>query len=320
MLSSRAVVQRIAVRTGYPVVAAWSQRSHGSMGTVLGVVRHHTGTRVNHASTDDYPTLRVVRDGRADLLGPLCTWGIGRSGTVYLISPGVGWHAGGGRWRGTTDANGHFWGIEAESDGKFWTPAETDCYHRLVASALHELGRGWEWAPRHADWATPAGRKSDAGGMDEALFERRVRAMLANPSSINRNAIPAAPVAAAHAPLKDADMPLSKDDLAAIKSIVDISVAYYALRAVGGGMSGVTNKAFNAEDTADWNLKAQLAPLVAELAAAKAREAVTMAAIVAAGKTDPTLRIDYDRLEALVDAAAARAVAAVGLEDVTGAP
>jgi len=60
--------------------------------------------------------------------------------------------------------------------------------------------------------------------------------------------------------------------------------------------------------------------MVAELAAAKAREAVMLAAIVQAGKADPSLVIDYTRLEALVDAAAARAVAAVGLEDVAEAP
>jgi hypothetical protein len=187
VLSTREVVQRIAVRTGYPVKAAWADRTHGVMGTVTGVVRHHTGTGINYARLDDYPTLRVVRQGRPDLPGPLCTWGIGRSGTIYLINAGVAWHAGGGYWRGVSDANGHMWGIEAESDGSYWTAAETDAYHRLVASALYELGRGWEWAPRHAQWALPKGRKTDTGGMDEALFERRVRQMLASPTSINRN-------------------------------------------------------------------------------------------------------------------------------------
>lgn len=196
MLSSKAVIQRIATRTGYPVTSAWAVRNHGTMGTVAGVVRHHTGTGINYARLDDYPTLRVVREGRSDLPGPLCTWGIGRSGRIYLVNDQVAWHAGNGWWQGVTDANGHMWGIEAESDGTYWTAAETDAYHRLVASALYELGRGWEWAPRHAQWALPHGRKTDSAGMDEALFERRVRAMLANPASINRNGggkTPAAP-------------------------------------------------------------------------------------------------------------------------------
>lgn len=182
---------RVAARTGYAVINALVGRNHGQMGTVRGVMRHHTGTGVNYKRLDDYPTLKVVQVGRPDLGGPLCTWGIGRSGAIYVVNDQIAWHAGAGIWRGVTDGNGHFWAIEAESDGTYWTPALTDSYHRLVASALYELGLGFEWAPRHAGYARPVGRKTDTAGMDEALFEQRVTAMLADPRTINRNYKPA---------------------------------------------------------------------------------------------------------------------------------
>jgi hypothetical protein len=200
VLSDWPTIVRIAARTGYPVKDARAGRDHGRMGTVRGVMRHHTGTGVNYRRLDDYPTLRVVQFGRPDLGGPLTTWGLGRSGCIYCVNDQVAWHAGAGYWRGTTDGNGHFWAIEAESDGTFWTPELIDCYPRLVASALHEIGAGWEAAPRHADYALPKGRKTDAAGMDEVAFEREVRAMLADPRTINRNYRPATAVPALPAP------------------------------------------------------------------------------------------------------------------------
>lgn len=177
---SRDTVLRVAKRTGKPVVEAWSGHNAGSMATPVGVVLHHTGT--SYTAAGDYPTLRIVRDGRPDLQNSLAMYGIGRSGTIYCISEKVSWHAGEGDWRGYTDGNGYFCGIEAEGPYPTWPAAELDAYQRLVASILIELRRGIEWAPTHAQWANPPGRKTDPTGINMTDFMNKVQTYLNNPS------------------------------------------------------------------------------------------------------------------------------------------
>lgn len=188
---SRVDLANIAIRTGYPVKTAWTN-GHGTMGTILGCVMHHTATPDTYPG--DYPSLRVVTEGRSDLPGPLCNFGLGRSGTIYLVTEGIAWHAGVGAYGGTTDGNGHFLGIEAESGGTgFWTPEQLDSYPRLVASILWYIGKGPEWAIRHAKWALPVGRKNDTYGIDMTWFGNKVYGYLSNTNGINRNNIPAPP-------------------------------------------------------------------------------------------------------------------------------
>lgn len=175
---------KIAKRTGFPVRAAWVD-GHGQMGQVVGVMLHHTATP--DSAEGDFPTLRIVRQGRSDLPGPLCNYGLGRSGTIYLISNGVAFHAGAGSWKGVTSGNTHFLGIEAENagSGRPWPAVQLDAYQRLVASILHALGRNTDWDVRHATWAPT--RKIDTAGFTMSEFDDRVRAMLARPRTINRN-------------------------------------------------------------------------------------------------------------------------------------
>ena len=182
---NRTQLTEIAKSTGYPVKAAWVE-GHGEMGEVEGVVLHHTGS--SDSIPGDYPTLRVVTEGRPGLDGPLCNFGIGRSGTIYLISEGVGWHAGVGEFRGITKGNSRFLGIEAESGGAgVWSEELLDSYARLTAAILHYIGKDASWAIRHAEWALPKGRKNDTAGIDMAKFRAKVTAMLAKPETINRN-------------------------------------------------------------------------------------------------------------------------------------
>jgi hypothetical protein len=169
---------------------------HGTMGTVEGVILHHTATP--QSAPGDYPSYNVVRRGRTGLAGPLCNLGLGRSGTIYLVTEGIAWHAGVGAYRGITDGNGHFLGIEAEHSGapsQAWPAAQADAYMRLVASILHFLKRGTEWDLRHADWALPAGRKTDIVLTPSiptmAAFDYGVNQLLKNPERINRNWRPA---------------------------------------------------------------------------------------------------------------------------------
>jgi len=181
---TRDTVRRVAARTGLPVVEAWSSHDLGAMGTVVAPLLHHTGS--DATAPGDYPTLRVVRDGRPGLINSLCMYGLGRSGTVYLISERLSWHAGAGSFGGITDGNGHLAGIEAESDGRGWTPEQIDAYPRLVASILLETGRGAEWTPRHGDYALPVGRKTDTSGLDIAALRATVAYYLAHPEQITR--------------------------------------------------------------------------------------------------------------------------------------
>lgn len=177
---TRANLTTIATRTGHRVVAAWSDRDAGTMGTVAGVVMHHTGSAQNTSAVA--PTLGIVREGRSDLRNALSTFYIDKAGTIYLITEKVAWHAGQGFYRGITDGNGHLLGIEAESDGITWTKATVDAYVALVAEICRFLGVDPAvWAIRHATWATPPGRKTDFAGLSEAGFKARVTARLNTP-------------------------------------------------------------------------------------------------------------------------------------------
>lgn len=175
---SRDTIKKVAVRTGYPVIEAWSGHNQGAMGTIYGPMLHHTGTSAS--TPGDYPTLRIVRDGRPGLENSLCMYGLGKSGTIYLINDKISWHAGAGSWNGVTDGNGHFAGIEAEGPGT-WSAAQLDSYQKLVASILIEAGRDINWMPTHAQFALPKGRKTDPTGIDMNAFKAKVQQYLANP-------------------------------------------------------------------------------------------------------------------------------------------
>ena len=179
---SKATVVAVAKRTGYPVVEAWSSKNMGTMGTVYGPMLHHTATPAS--APGDYPSLRVVRDGRPGVENSLSMYGLGRSGTIYCINEKVSWHSGAGSWLGIRDGNGYFAGIEAESSGYGdWTPAQLDSYKKLVASILLETGRSTQYAPAHREWAPT--RKIDPGGIDLAAFRADVNRILANPALLN---------------------------------------------------------------------------------------------------------------------------------------
>lgn len=153
--------------TGYPVVevAGWRTRGHGGMRVVEGVVGHHTATPAT--APGDYPSLGIVTNGRSDLAGPLANYGLGRSGTIYVIAAGAAYHAGASRWAGYVDVNDELLGIEAESPGHGeWTAAQLDCYPKLVASILRYMSRGPDRYAGHKDVCVPVGRKTDPIGID----------------------------------------------------------------------------------------------------------------------------------------------------------
>lgn len=186
----------IARRVGVQVIEAPSSHrgTKGTMGTVRGVTCHHTGTPNTFNPTVDYPDFNVVKEGRAGLVNSLSAWGIGRFRAIYVFSEFLSWHAGEWSWKGLTDGNGDFLGIEAAGVGD-WTNFQRAVYPRLVASALLFLGEGPDMAPRHLDGAMPRGRKVDAAKFDGNFalgksFREWVEFFMANPQYININYVP----------------------------------------------------------------------------------------------------------------------------------
>lgn len=173
--------------TGYPVVevGGWRTRGHGGMRVVEVVVAHHTAD----GPTGDYPSLRIVRDGRAGLSGPLSQLGLGRRGTIYVIAAGQSWHAGASSWAGFWDLNDEAIGIEAESVGTRddWTPEQRDCYPRLCAALLHFMRRRADRCGAHKEVCRPAGRKIDPAYWHMPGMRGEIQRYLDNPPSINRH-------------------------------------------------------------------------------------------------------------------------------------
>lgn len=133
-------------RRGFPV----------KPGTLLD---HHTATPDTYAG--DYPSLRVVRDGRTGLPGPLAQFGLGRSGRVYVIAAGLAWHA--GAVGSTAWDNWHAVGIEAEDNGtdSKYPAAWYAAYARLNAALMEPAGLDLGTLLGHKEAARPRGRKID---------------------------------------------------------------------------------------------------------------------------------------------------------------
>jgi peptidoglycan hydrolase-like protein with peptidoglycan-binding domain len=156
----------------------WQTRGHGDMGSVLGVLCHHTATP---GKNGNMPTLNTLIKGRADLSGPLSQLGLGRDGTFYIIAAGKCNHAGAGMWQGVVSGNTHFIGIEAENTGGHedfpWPVVQVEAYQRGVAAILKHVGKGAEFCAGHKEYALPKGRKPDPD-LDMNAFRTAVAAIL----------------------------------------------------------------------------------------------------------------------------------------------
>jgi hypothetical protein len=173
-------------KSGLPVeeVDGWQTRGHGALFAVNGIVCHHTATPLS--ATGDYPSLRIVRDGRSDLPGPLSQLGLGRDGTVYVIAAGVAYHA--GKTFYPRQDNWHTIGIEAEHDGiSEWPPVLHSAYVRLVAALVEHYGVPLSNVQGHKEVAYPLGRKIDPN-FDMTDFRARVKRVNASDVRADLNA------------------------------------------------------------------------------------------------------------------------------------
>lgn len=152
-------------------VDGWKTRGHGIMTSVKGILVHHTAG----PASGDFPSLRVVRDGRTDLPGPLSQLGLGRTGTWYVIAAGRSYHAG-----DTIDnsifGNANAIGIEAEATGvpstntghAYWPDVQYQSYIRGVKALQAAYAVPTSRVLGHKEAAVPAGRKPDPNfSMDE---------------------------------------------------------------------------------------------------------------------------------------------------------
>lgn len=162
-------------KSGLPVeeIDGWRTRGHGQFLGVNSIVCHHTATP--KSAVGNYPSLRIVRDGRSDLPGPLSQLGLGRDGKVYVIAAGVAWHAGATFF--PRQDNWHAIGIEAEHDGASpWPMVQHAAYVRLVAALVEHYGIALSNVQGHKEVAKPLGRKIDPN-FDMTDFRRRVSAV-----------------------------------------------------------------------------------------------------------------------------------------------
>lgn len=157
----------------------WQTRGHGDMGTVRGVLCHHTaGCR-----TGEDPSINTVINGRPDLAGPLAQLVLGRSGNYHMVAAGKAWHAGRGAWQGLADGvhNAELIGIEAENDGLAddpWQDVQMDVYARGCAAILKHLGLPAIMCIGHKEYALPHGRKTDPS-FSMLDFRKRVALFMA---------------------------------------------------------------------------------------------------------------------------------------------
>jgi|APLak6261658528_1056013.scaffolds.fasta_scaffold00271_2 hypothetical protein len=158
-------------------VPGWKTRGHGDIGTIKGIICHHTAG----PKTGNMPSLRTVRDGLPGFSGPLAQLCLGRDGTFYVVAAGKCFHAGVGEWKNITTGNTSFIGIEAENTGTNtdipWPTEQMDAYRRGVAAILKHIGQDEVMCCGHKEYALPRGRENDPT-FDMDQFRKDVAAIM----------------------------------------------------------------------------------------------------------------------------------------------
>lgn len=184
-------LQKWGVR--YVEAPGWRTRNRdvaGPWGPVQGMLLHHTG--------DDAPDdadQRVLTNGRSDLPGPLCHWGMRDDGTAVLIGWGRANHAGRGAanvrnalltedygdrppypGEDTVDGNALLYGQETMySGGQAPTSAAYQATVRIFAAVCDFHGWSGRSCIGHKEWTS---RKPDPGHLDMTKFRADVDALL----------------------------------------------------------------------------------------------------------------------------------------------
>ena len=163
----------------------WLQSGHGDMGSLWGVINHHTGSNGS--------TWQSIRGGRPDLPGPLANIHLRRDGVVELVAVGSCWHAGTGYAPGCGrhNANQRCIGIEAQNDGggspgkphrSSWPDAQYDALVKVNAAFLRRIDANASHALSHKEWdqgdPPTAEGKWDPGALDMTIVRADVQAQI----------------------------------------------------------------------------------------------------------------------------------------------
>lgn len=185
---------------GVPVRERQGWRTHnrnsvGDWGPVYGVGLHHTGD-----DAPDTADVKVLWNGRSDLPGPLCHWGMTDEGVAVMIGWGRTNHFGGGDPKvlnavinesydkyppathehqgssGSVDGNPHFYGQETMYSGSH---AMTKAAYKSTVLAFAAVCDFHKWTAKsaigHKEWSD---WKVDPGFLDMAKLRGDVQAAL----------------------------------------------------------------------------------------------------------------------------------------------
>lgn len=145
----------------------WDRRGLGQMSSVKTITCHHT------AGGNDAGDLRIVRDGRSDLRGPLAQILLRRNGVPHIIAAGQAAHA--GTSRSETYRNPYAIGIEAVHPGTgSWSTVQYDGFARTCALLALYYKVPVSRVLGHKETCSPVGRKVDPN-FDMAKFRTRVQ-------------------------------------------------------------------------------------------------------------------------------------------------
>src|SRR5262245_29344283 len=153
--------------------AGWEDAGRSASFAPRALIAHHTAAAID--------VDRILRDGRADLPGPLCNWALHRDGSWWLVASGRANHAGAG-WLPSSES----FGVEATGPVPVTASGVSafpnyDQYVLGVACICEVEG----WTPGvvygHKETALPAGRKIDPA-FDMDRFRAQVKAKIGIPT------------------------------------------------------------------------------------------------------------------------------------------
>jgi hypothetical protein len=208
MTASQIVAQLKKWGLKYVEVKDWETHNRAGHGTwggstgkeLNGFIWHHTGADVSNAATYASTTLY---NGLSTLPGPLCHFGLGPDGTIYLVGWGRANHAGGGDpvvlnhvinedysgqlhpTKGNSngvDGNTHFYGVEIMYSGSH---KMTDAQYKAALKLSAAICDFHDWKDKsviaHGEWSSDKWDPGYAPGkiMDMVAVRKDVAATIA---------------------------------------------------------------------------------------------------------------------------------------------